>query len=273
MPTRATTPPWECPQCGRTVPAREPQCHCGVLRSESPKSPGADDRAAGRFVRTALGLAVAAAAAYGLYTADLQRERRQQAAEAARQERLRLENPPPSPESVPPETAPRSFAPSPYTPPVGGSFAFPSPKPEPSPVAVKPRANPADDAGPSPTSMEEAWARATQLLEPTLEKISAETAELQQQYQPFASTCLASPDANWLVAMRSGAFVREGGMPYSRFGVTVNCDFGRRELIGRANVIKAEMEAAERLAHSRSVLPGHWRKLVETYQLDIWGAY
>jgi hypothetical protein len=185
-----------------------------------------------------------------------------------------LESAPASAESAaPPETTPRNFAPTPYTPPVGGSFAFPSPKLEASPPAVKPRANPADDAGPSPTSMEEAWARASQLLEPTLEKISGETAELQQHYAPFASTCLASPDANWLVAMRSGAFVREGGMPYSRFGVTVNCDFGRRELIGRANVIKAEMEAAERLAHSRSVLPGHWRKLVETYQLDIWEAY
>jgi len=120
--------------------------------------------------------------------------------------------------------------------------------------------------------MEEAWARASELLDPPLQKIDAETAELQQHYAPFASSCLASPDANWLVAMRSGAFVR-GGMPYSKFGVTVDCEYGRRELVTRANAIKSELDAAERLAHSRSVLPGHWRKLVEAHQLDVWDAY
>ena len=272
MPARASTT-WECPQCGRAVPMREPQCHCGVLRSESPKAPGADEGASGRFVRAVLGLVFIAAASYGLYTAALQRERRQQAAEEARRERLRLESAPTSAESaLPPETTPRSFAPAPYTPPVGGSFSFPSPKLEASPAAVKLRANPADDANPSPTSMEEAWARASQLLEPALEKIGAETAELQQQYAPFASTCLASPGANWLVAMRSGAFVRTG-IPYSKFGVIVDCEFGRRELVTRANVIKAELDAAERVAHSHSVLPGHWRKLLETSQLDVWDAY
>lgn len=264
--------PWNCPQCGRTVPAREPQCHCGVLRSESPSAPGADEGSSGRFLRTMLGLALAAAAAYGLYTAALQRERRQQAAEAARLERIRLETAPTSGVSAgPPETTPRTFGPSPYTPPVGGSFGFPSPKLEASPAAIKPRANP-DDASPSPTSMEEAWARASELLEPPLQKITEETSELQQHYAPFASACLASPDANWLVAMRSGAFVR-GGLPYSRFGVTVDCEYGRRELVTRANVIKSELDAAERLAHSRSVLPGHWRKLVESHQLDVWDAY
>jgi hypothetical protein len=120
--------------------------------------------------------------------------------------------------------------------------------------------------------MEEAWARATELLESPLQKITAETAELQQHYAPFANTCLASPDANWLVAMKSGAFVR-AGIPYSRFGVTVDCEFARRELVARGNVLKAELEAAQGLAHSHRVLPGHWRKLVETYQLDIWDSY
>jgi len=268
-----TSTPWHCPQCGRTVPAREPQCHCGVLRSESPAAPGAERNPSGGFGRTVLGLALVAAAGYGLYAASLQREQRQQAAEAARQERIRLETAPRSgPSTGPPETTPRTFAPSPYTPPVGGALSLASPKTEATPAALKPRSNPADDASPSPTSMEEAWARASQLLEPSLEKISAETTELQQHYAPFASTCLASPDANWLVAMRSGEFVR-GGVPYSRFGVTVDCEFGRRELIGRANVIKSEMDAAERLAHSSRVLPGHWRKLVETHQLDIWDSY
>ncbi|HET6898183.1 MAG TPA: hypothetical protein VFK70_07540, partial [Vicinamibacteria bacterium] len=62
MPARASTT-WDCPQCGRTVPAREPQCHCGVLRSESPRPPAAGGSGAGRFVRTFLGLALAAGAA------------------------------------------------------------------------------------------------------------------------------------------------------------------------------------------------------------------
>jgi hypothetical protein len=253
---------------------REPQCHCGVLRSESPAAPAGDEGASGRFVRTVLGLALIAAASYGFYAAAVQRERRQQAAETARLERLRLENAPPSGEKAPPpETTPRTFAPTPYTPPVGGSFGFPSPKPEasPTPAPVKPPAHP-DDASPAPTSMEEAWARATEILEPSLQQIAAETAELQQHYAPFASTCLASPDANWLVAMRSGAFVRTG-IPYSKFGVITDCEFGRRELVTRANVIKAEVTAAERLAQSRSVLPGHWRKLLEMHQLDVWDAY
>jgi len=65
MPARASTT-WECPQCGRAVPMREPQCHCGVLRSESPKAPGADEGASGRFVRAVLGLVLIAAASYGL---------------------------------------------------------------------------------------------------------------------------------------------------------------------------------------------------------------
>jgi hypothetical protein len=120
--------------------------------------------------------------------------------------------------------------------------------------------------------MEEAWARASDLLESPLQKIEAETAELQQQSAPFAYTCLGSPPGNWLAAMKSGAFVKTG-VPYSKFGVTMDCEFARRELVARGNVLKAELDAAQRLAHSHSVLPGHWRKLVETHQLDIWDSY
>src|SRR5690349_20630135 len=129
--------PWTCPQCGRTVPAREPQCHCGVLRSESPRPPAAGESGAGRFVRTVLGLALAAGAAYGLYAAALQREQRQQAAETARQERLRMESARTGAERAgPPETTPRGFTPSTYTPPVGGALGLPSPKAEASPAAT-----------------------------------------------------------------------------------------------------------------------------------------
>jgi uncharacterized protein HemX len=106
------------------VPAREPRCHCGLLRAESSAAREADETTSGvggSFGRTVLGLALAAAAGYGLYAASLQREQRQQAAEAARQERIRLETAPRSgPNAEPPEATPRTFAPSPYTPPVGG---------------------------------------------------------------------------------------------------------------------------------------------------------
>jgi hypothetical protein len=218
-----------------------------------------------------LALGLLAAAGYGLYVAAQQREARIQATEAALQDRMRLERTPAAGESVPPEAIPRILAPSPYTPPAGGGSGFP-PRAEGPAAAVKPRANPAGDASPSPTSMEEAWDRATELLESPLQKITAETAELQQHYAPFANTCLGSPDGNWLVAMKSGAFVR-GGLPYSKLGVTIDCEFARRELVARGNVLKAELDAAERLAHSHSVLPGHWRKLLETHQLDIWDSY
>lgn len=266
--------PWTCTQCGRTVPAREPRCHCGLLRAESSAAGGADETPShgGSFGRTVLGLALVAAAGYGFYAASLQREQRQQAAELARQERIRLETVPSGgPTAGPPETAPRTFAPSPYTPPVGGTLSFPSPKAEATPAALKARAS-SDDSSPSPTSMEEAWARANELLDAPLQKITAETAELQEHYAPFAYTCLASPDANWLVAMKSSSFVR-AGIPYSKFGVTVDCEFARRELVARGNVLKAELDAAQRLAHENRVLPGHWRKLVETHQLEIWDAY
>jgi hypothetical protein len=254
--------PWECPQCGRTVPARENRCHCGVLRSESPAVPRATDTASASrsFGRIVLVLGFVAAAAFAFHTAAL--PPRRPPAEAP--------SPPPLRESGPPETAPRAFAPSPYTPPVG-ALSFPSTRPEPPPSTLKARPAPADEASPSPTSMEEAWTRAIDLLESPLQKIAAETAELQQQSAPFAYTCLGSPPGSWLSALKSAPV--KTGVPYSKFGVTVDCEFARRELVARGNVIKAELEAAERLAHSSRVLPGHWRKLVETHQLEIWDSF
>jgi hypothetical protein len=257
------------------VPARQPQCHCGVLWSESPdahRATGGTGASSGGAGRTLLVLALIASASYGLYVAAEKRERSLQAAEEAQQERLRLEARAAGGGAPPPPTLAPAFTPSTYTPPVGGPFTLSSPRVEAAPATSKGRLSPASDASPSQTSMEEAWARASELLEAPLQKITAETAELQMQYAPFASTCLDSPAGNWLVAMRSGTFVR-GGPTYSRFGVTMDCEFARKELVARGNTLKAEMEAAERLAHSNRVLPGHWRKLVETHQLEIWEAY
>ena len=266
--------PWTCPQCGRTVPARQPQCHCGVMWSESPAAHRAAEGAgasSGSGGRALFVVALFAAAGYGLYAAAQKREQRLQAAEAARQERLRMEARAAG-VAPPPETVPPAFTPSTYTPPVGGGFGFPSPRAEATPVTLKARPNTGNADEPSPTSLEEAWTRASELLEEPLQKITAETAELQMRYAPFASTCLDSPAGNWLIAMRSGALVR-GGPTYSRFGVTMDCEFARKQLVARGNTLKAEMETAERLAHSHSVLPGHWRKLVAEHQLDIWDAY
>ena len=120
--------------------------------------------------------------------------------------------------------------------------------------------------------MEEEWAHASELLEPSLQKIEAETAELQQRSVRFAYTCLGSPPGNWLVAMKSAEFVKTGA-PYSKYVGTMDCEFARRELVARGNVLKAELNTAEGLARTSRVLPGHWRKLVETHQLEIWDAY
>jgi hypothetical protein len=120
--------------------------------------------------------------------------------------------------------------------------------------------------------MEEEWARASELLESPLQKIEAETSELQQRSGPFAYTCLGSPPGNWLAAMKNAAFVKTGA-PYSKYVGTMDCEFARRELVARGNVLKAELDAAEGLARTSRVLPGHWRKLVEGHQLDVWDSY
>ena len=255
--------PWDCPQCGRTVPAREPRCHCGVLRSESPAAHRADDTASssGSFGRIALVMLFVAAAGYAFHTAALRPRR--PPVEAA--------SPPPLRESAPPETVPRVFVPSPYTPPAG-AFALPSPRAEAPPTTLQARSTPVDDAGPSPTSMEAEWARASELLEPSLQKIAAETAELQQRSGPFAYTCLGSPPGNWLVAMKSAEFVKTGAA-YSRYVGTMDCELVRRQLVARGNVVKAELDTAEGLARTSRILPGHWRKLVEAHQLEVWYSY
>jgi hypothetical protein len=219
-------------------------------------------------------IALVSAGGFGLYTVVRQREQNLEAARAAQNEKIRLEasTPPPNEGAPPADGARRTSASNPDTFAGGAAspFPFPSARTEATPPA--PKARPADDASPSPTSMEEAWAQASELLEPSLQKISAETTELQQHYAPFAQTCLASPDGNWLVAMKSGRLVPPG-MPFVKYGVTMDCEHGRRELVARGNAIKAELDEAERLAHSSRVLPGHWRKLMDTHQLDVWDSY
>jgi hypothetical protein len=243
-----------------------------VLRTEAPAA-GRGDRdeekapSSSRFGWVALALALVAAAGLGLHAAARQREQdRQAAAAAAENERIRL--------ARPGEKAPRITAPLPGTFAGGAAspFPFPSPRAETAPTTTKGRPVPAEEASPSPSAMEEEWARARELLEPTLQKISAETGELRQRYAPFAQACLAAPDANWLIAMRNGRLVASG----ARFidnGPMVDCESTRRDLVARGNRLKGEIDAAERLAHSSRVLPGHWRKLLETYELDIWDQY
>src|SRR5690349_6390327 len=97
---------WTCSQCGRTVSPREPRCHCGLLRVEASPPVSADETASsgatlGRF---ALALGIVAAGGYGLYVADQHREARIQAAEAAQQDRMRLERAPVGESAAPPDT-------------------------------------------------------------------------------------------------------------------------------------------------------------------------
>jgi hypothetical protein len=242
-----------------------------VLRSESAAAHGESDSASsGSLGRVALVVGLLAAGGLGLCAAQ-QRERRLQE-QAARSERLRLEAAaPPASQSGPADATPQSFVPSPYTPPVG-ALAFPSPRVEATPAAVKALPTPADDASPTPSSMEEEWARARELLDPPLQKIEAETAEMQQRSAQFLYTCLGSPPGNWLAAVKNGEFVKTGA-PYSKYVGTMDCELARRQLVARGNVIKAELVAAEGLARTSRVLPGHLRKLVEAHQLEVWDAY
>jgi len=270
--------PWPCPQCGRTVPAREPRCHCGVLRTEAPAA-GRGDRdeetaPSSGFGWVALALALVAAGGFGLYSAARQREQHLQAAAAAENERIRLQTARVREGAQPGDKAPRIAAPIPDTFKGGAAspFPFPSRRAETTPPPTKGRPVPAEDASPSPSAMEEEWARARELLEPTLQKISAETGELRQRYAPFAQACLAAPDANWLVAMRNGRLVASGAR-FTDNGPMVDCESSRRELVARGNRLKSELDAEERLAHSSRVLPGHWRKLLEMHELDIWDQY
>jgi hypothetical protein len=263
---------WKCPQCERTVPAREARCHCGVTRAEVAGRPreDADTVPLADGPRLVL-LAVLLLAACGLvvFTAIRdQQDVREAAASTASGERPR---PVPRAQAREGGRPPASLV-LPSLPP---NFVPISPRedPPPSPAMKKTGVRIAVDASPSPTGMEEAWARATELLEPDLQRIADETSALRDTYAPFADRCLArDADANWLVAMKTGTLV-PAGIPFTDQGTTLDCPGHRRRLVARGDQVKSELDAAERTARTAGVLPGHWRKLLAAHQLDLWDRY
>ena len=251
-PMRATgSAPWTCTQCGRTVPAREPRCHCGLLRAESSAAREADETTSGvggSFGRTVLGLALVAAAGYGLYAASLQREQRQQAAEAARQERIRL------------ETAPRSGPTQGRRRPLRGhSLRVPRLRWEGRSASFERRghtrgAKPGESGRLQPSRAR--WKRngpAPASLEPPCRRYGGD-GRAAARSGPFTYTCLGSRTE---LAGAPRRRLRGAGRPTANTS-GLDCEFAR-ELVARGNVLKAELRGGWR-AHE----PRPLRKLVET---------
>ncbi|HEV7499908.1 MAG TPA: hypothetical protein VGQ33_07890 [Vicinamibacteria bacterium] len=269
---RSGSPSWDCPQCGRVVPGREALCYCGVRRSEAPAgSDRARDGAppARRPHPALLATLVLAVCGLGAYAAL--RPRGESANDATVTEEAYRPG-------SPADAGPSSGSPSPTAvalpslPP--GLVPLPAREDPPPTTAKTPPIRPA--AAPSAealSGMDEAWARATELLEPNLRRIDAETSALHDAYAPFAARCLVAPiDGNWLYALKSGPMVPVG-IPFTDQGITMDCSGGRRHLVARADVVKAALGTVETKARTGGVLPGHWRKLLAAHQLDLWDQY
>src|SRR4051812_26451293 len=152
---------WKCPQCERTVPAREARCHCGVTRAEAAGRPREDPETAPLADGPRLVLfAVLLLGACGLvvFTAIRdQQDVRESAASTASAGR---------PRPVPRAQA-REGGPPPASlvlPSLPPTFVAISPRedPPPSPPVKKTGLRIDVDASPSPTGMDEAWTRATE---------------------------------------------------------------------------------------------------------------
>lgn len=269
---RSGSPSWDCPQCGRVVPGREALCYCGLRRSEAPTGrDGAEDGAppTGRSRPALLAALVLAVCGLVAYTAI--RKSEEGVDKALTEDAHRS--------GGPAGAGPPSGSPSPTT-----SVALPSLPPgfvplpageDPPPTTTKaaPTRPVVAASAEALSGMDEAWARATELLEPNLRRIDAETSALHDAYAPFAARCLVAPvDGNWLYALKSGPMV-PAGIPFTDQGITMDCNGGRRHLVARADAVKAALGTVETTARRGGVLPGHWRKLLAAHQLDLWHQY
>jgi hypothetical protein len=268
---RSGSPSWDCPQCGRVVPGREALCYCGVRRSEAPASSdrtsdgGPPARGPHPVLLATLVLAVCGLGAYAAL-----RQRSETTDKAAVTEDA---HPPRDGAGSPsPTGSPSTIVALPSLPP---EFVPLPARADPLPATTKAApARPAAAASAEALSgMDEAWARATELLEPNLQRIDAETSALHDAYAPFAARCLVAPvDGNWLYALKAGPMVPVG-IPFTDQGITMDCSGGRRHLVARADAVKAALGTVETTARTGGVLPGHWRKLLATHQLDLWDQY
>jgi hypothetical protein len=272
---------WTCPWCERLVPAREARCHCGCDRAVAEAKDAAEGQGEGQGAgpivgRAALVIGLLAACGLVLFVAFRQRSRSLEAAALAERESL----PPPSAPIVastgPPPTYGDIRSGGGYAPPAVWISAAPPVEVPAAPLAPSPKA--AEAASPTTSTMEEEWEKASTLLEPRLQKMATDSRALEASYYPFAARCLApdgggsrGADGSWLSSLKSAPAV--GGIQFTEAGGNVDCASARARLLAKANQVKSELSAAEELARTSRVLPGHWRKLVATHQLEIWDRY
>ena len=132
-----------------------------------------------------------------------------------------------------------------------------------------------------PTAIEQDWARAVGLLDLPLRKIGAEMSVLELSYRPFAEACVdvgdsrlvsgAPGEGRWLTSLKTAAM--RPGVTLRDKGATVDCETARRSLVARADALKADLAATEKLAQANRVLPDHWRQLLARHELTAWDRY
>ena len=247
------------------MPGREPRCHCGLARAEAassgrsaPTLPAARaDGPGGRRGAIVATLLASAAVAFALYAAI---RRFDESAQAA---------------ARPPSPLARGQAVYPALP------ALPA-----RPVAAralrdasKPMSNVTTVPLRPPTAAEADWASAVALLDLPLRRIAAETSELELSYQPFAAACVAADGASapvgregdWLASLKTARLLP--GVTLREKGAIVDCEGVRRLLVKRADALKSDLDANERLGRTSGVRPEHWRQLVAAYLLEGWDRY
>jgi hypothetical protein len=132
-----------------------------------------------------------------------------------------------------------------------------------------------------PSAAQADWDRAVALLDLPLRRIAAETSVLELSYRPFAAACVAQESApasvgtgregDWLASLKTARLLP--GVTLREKGATVDCEGARRLLVARADALKSDLDANERLGRTSGVRPEHWRQLVAVYLLEGWDRY
>ena len=133
----------------------------------------------------------------------------------------------------------------------------------------------------TPTATEADWDRAVALLDLPLRTLAAETSVLELSYRPFAAACIAPESApasvgtgregDWLASLKTARLLP--GVRLREKGATIDCEGARRLLVTRANALKSDLDANERLGRTSGVRPEHWRQLVAVHLLEGWDRY